>query len=209
MRTVLDQDDALTQAQQPEADRALVAAALAGDRAALETLIRRLQPALLRTARAVVDDARAEEITQDAWINIIRALPRFNWASELKTWAIRITLNQAFSARRREQKESERLTSSSDLFDDRGRWRKSVEPWHCDTPEALLASEQMSAVIQRALSELPRAQRLAVVLRDIEGLDLAEVCNILDVSASNARVLLHRGRSKLREVIDGFQHGAR
>ena len=205
MNAVLDADKLPAPIQRSMDDRTLVAAALAGDRGALEALVRRLQPALLRTARAVVDDARAEDVTQEAWINIFRALPNFNWRSELKTWMIRITLNQAYSIRRRDRMDREPTAPTLDPFDARGYWRETVEPWHCDTPEALLASEQLGQAIQHGLSALPDAQRLALVLRDIEGLEMGAVCNILDVSASNARVLLHRARAKLREVIDSFQ----
>ena len=203
----IDADAAQVPALCDEDDRSLIAAVLEGRDGALEILIRRLQPALLRTARAIVDESRAEDVTQEAWINILRSLPEFRWNAALKTWAIRITLNQAFSLRRHDRRQQEREAPLPDLFDARGHWRERVEPWHADTPEALLASEQLSQAIQSGLSALPETQRLALLLRDIEGLEMTAVCNILDVSASNVRVLLHRGRAKLREVIDAFQSG--
>lgn len=190
-------------------DASLVAAVLEGQIAPLEMLIRKLQPSLLRVARAVVGEQRAEDVTQEAWIRIFRGLPNFGGRSQFKTWAIRITLNQAYSELRSERRHpaAEDGSPADQSFDARGYWRRPVEGWHEDTPEALLASEQLRDVLHRGLEALPENQRLAVTLRDLEGLEMAEVCNILDVSASNARVLLHRGRMQLRALIDAFQTG--
>ncbi|MDE2150435.1 MAG: sigma-70 family RNA polymerase sigma factor [Gammaproteobacteria bacterium] len=188
-------------------DKALVDAFLAGSGAALVVLVRRLQPSLIRVAGAVVGSERAEDITQEAWIRILRGLPEFRWGSALKTWAIRVTLNQAYSDLRRQRRQIVVDPSTDEHFDARGRWRERPQAWHQDTPEAILASAQLSDVIRKELDALPEAQRLAVLLRDVEGLEMGAVCNILEVSASNARVLLHRGRNKLREAIDAFQAG--
>lgn len=193
----------------PEDERSLVAAVLDGQTAALEALIRRFQPSMVRVARAIAGEHRAEDITQEAWIKIIRALPQFEGRSQLKTWVIRITLNQAYSELRdqsRQHRTADPLPADA-AFDERGRWRSPVEAWHEETPEALLASEQLRRVLIQGLDGLPQAQRLAVTLRDLEGLTMAEVCNIIGVSESNGRVLLHRGRMHLRVLIDAFQAG--
>lgn len=200
-------DPVQTRAWDDHDDRSLVAAVVRREAGALEALIQRLQPALLRIVRTLVDEHRAEDVLQETWIHILRGLPAFRWNADLKTWAIRITLNQAYSTLRRERRHPLPDRDPGDAFDARGHWRQPVEPWHQDTPEALLGAAQLSDVLRHGLASLPEAQRLAVMLRDIEGMEMDSVCNILAVSPSNARVLLHRARARLREVIDAFQSG--
>ena len=87
-------------------------------------------------------------------------------------------------------------------FEADGHWAHPPHAWRADTPEQILERAEAVACIGRVLDELPPAQRAVVLLRDVEGLDAAEACGVLQVSEANQRVLLHRGRSKIRRALE-------
>jgi len=164
---------------------------------------------MISVARAIVGEAFADEVVQDAWISAIKALPKFEGRSSLKTWLLHIVSNGAKSRVRRENRmislDDGWQSVSSDKFDNTGHRIDEILPWEEATPEALLANEQLQAAIEETFQKLPSLQRAALTMYDMEGLKMEEVCNILDISASNARVLLHRARTCLHQCIDKFQ----
>jgi RNA polymerase sigma-70 factor (ECF subfamily) len=191
-------------------DAGMVARLLAGDEAAFERLVGDLQPLLLRLAATVVrSGALAEEVVQDTWLAVLQGLPSFAGRSSLKTWIVRILFNRArtravrevrsvpFSALRAGDDDSE-----PELFAADGAWRAPPSPWgeHV-TPERLLSDAELRALVERAIETLPEQQRLVIELRDVAQLDSAEVCQLLQVSEANQRVLLHRARHKVRAAI--------
>ena len=195
----------------PEAD--LVRRLAAGDEEAFASLLARLGPAMLRLARSLISDrALAEEIVQDTWAAALEALPGFEGRSSLKTWICHILVNRA-KTRRAQQARTVPFSS----FEDRGGDEPAVEPsrfaadghwsspprrWDADTPERLVLRAETLAEIEAALAGLPDGQRAVVTLRDVEGWTADEVCNVLQISETNQRVLLHRGRSKLRALLE-------
>jgi len=197
-------------------DRALVAAILGGDRAALSRLVAREHAWLVRLARAVVRDAAiADEVVQDGWVAVIRALGTFEGRSSLRTWMATIVLNRARTAAVRGARSIAVADLGADPPDDEesvdrsrfggiGFWSKPPEPWENSTPEALLGRRQVLAAIEATLEELPEAQRAVITLRDVEGWSGEEVCNALGLSESNQRVLLHRARAKVRTALEGI-----
>lgn len=91
-----------------------------------------------------------------------------------------------------------------------GLWDHAPVPWALEDPATLYQSREALEVLQAALDALPEAQRQAVLLRDVEGLSASDVCNILDLSETNQRVILHRGRARLRRALDRYvQDGAK
>ena len=90
-------------------------------------------------------------------------------------------------------------------FDDRGHWQSPPNIWSADTPDAILSSEQLRAVIDQAIKDLPPLQRAAITLREMQNMDMDTICKILDISESNGRVLIHRARSHIRDAIDKHQ----
>lgn len=190
-----------------EEESALVGRILAGEAAALRLLIEREHATLLRFARAITrDDDLAQEVVQDAWIRIHRSLATFEKRSSLRTWMARIVINRAKTLAVRAARwvpfaeEAEAHEDAVDLasFTQRGFWRESPSRWHAETPERLLDRQQVTAAIEAEIAELPTAQRAVLTLRDLEGWDSQEVCNALEISESNQRVLLHRARSRVR-----------
>ncbi|MBS2016309.1 MAG: sigma-70 family RNA polymerase sigma factor [Deltaproteobacteria bacterium] len=195
-------------------DRALAAAILAGDKASLGALVAREHSWLVRLARAIVrEHAIADEVVQDSWIAIIRALDRFEGRSTLRTWMATIVLNRAKTAAVRGARCVAVGSLGGDNHEDdepveRGRfgalglWSKPPEPWHEGTPESLLERRQVYAAVCDAVDDLPETQRAVLTLRDLEGWSGEEVCNALGLSESNQRVLLHRARAKVRAALE-------
>lgn len=187
-------------------DEALVARALEGDEDAFVLLVERHQRSLLRLARTYVrDDHLAEDVVQDTWIGVLRGIERFEGRARFRTWLHRVLANRARSRASKEGRyvlldPADEDSPVADRFDKAGHWRDRPREWTL-TPERLLLSEEIRAVIERALEAVPPAQRAVVELRDVEGLEASEVCNVLGISETNQRVLLHRGRTKVRAAL--------
>lgn len=202
-------------------DRALVAAILGGDRDALCRLVAREHSWLVRLAKAIVkDDAVADEIVQDAWIAVIRSLASFEGRSSLRTWMATIVLNRAKTTAVRGARTVAVGALGSDVTEDEdtvdrsrfgslGFWAKSGQPglWHEGTPEVLLQRRQVLEALNTCLLDLPENQRAVLTLRDVEGWSSDEVCNALDLTESNQRVLLHRARAKVRAALETLLGG--
>jgi RNA polymerase sigma-70 factor, ECF subfamily len=181
-----------------------------GDEEAFVTLVVRYQQPLLRLARCFVpSEAVAEEVVQDTWLGVVRGLERFEGRSSFKTWLFRILANRARSAGSHEHRnapiEQAHVVDGS-AFDERGQWAEPVQRWTDDAEDRLDAAT-WAPVLRTALDTLPARQRQVVVLRDVDGLSSAEVCAILAVSPGSQRVLLHRGRNRLREVLQAKLQG--
>jgi RNA polymerase sigma-70 factor, ECF subfamily len=198
----------------PQHETALLRALQDGDEAVFMAIIEAWGPAMLRLARAhVSSQAIAEEVVQEAWVGILRALDGFEGRSSLKTWAFRIVSN---IAKTRGVRESRSVPFSSATADgeegpavepDRfqtaghrypGHWQTPPEPW----PEQRLEQAETRDAALTAIAALPQRQREIITLRDIEGFSAEEACNTLDVSETNQRVLLHRARSKVRNALE-------
>ena len=207
-----------TGASSRAADEQIVSGLRAGDEHAFRDLYERQYPAMKRVARGYVEsEAVAEEIVQETWIAILTGIGRFQGRSALSTWIFSILINQAKShnARERRALPFSSIASSGDaepaLDMDRfqkddeawpGHWATPPRPWQ--KPERRLLSLEARAQLKEALTQLPDRQRVIVGLRDIEGLSAQEVCEMLEISQENQRVLLHRGRSRLRGVLEDY-----
>jgi RNA polymerase sigma-70 factor, ECF subfamily len=199
-------------------DEHIVAALRAGDERTFRELFERSYPMMQRVARGYVSsDAVAEEIVQDTWMAIVTGIERFQGRSALGTWMFSILTNQAKTHGARERRalpfasvapaDVEEPAVDPDRFqrDDEawpGHWATPPRPWQ--KPERRLLSLEAREQLKQALAQLPERQRLIVVLRDIEGLSSEEVCDLLELSQENQRVLLHRGRSRLRALLEEY-----
>lgn len=186
-------------------DSELVSRLRAGDEGAFAELARKYQGSMLSIARGYVPSgAVAEEVVQDAWVGVLRGVDRFEWRSSFRTWLFRILVNRAISAGARERRsmpvDDMGPVVDASCFDAGGSWQVPPEPW-ADRVDDQVVAVKIAARILAAIGELPLQQRQVVTLRDVEGLSGEEVCAALGISSANQRVLLHRGRSKLRQVI--------
>lgn len=190
-------------------DPALLARLRAGDDAAFAEVVRAWSPAMLRVARAHVHThASAEEVVQEAWIGVLRSLDGFEGRASLRTWVFRILLHTARRRGRAEERAPEHGPAvdparfrDADDPEYPGHWRDDAAPADWGPEPALLAAE-FRAVLGRALAGLPERQRAVVELRDVHGLDAEEVCELLSLTPANQRVLLHRGRARLRAALE-------
>jgi len=182
-----------------------------GETPAFDELVRTHHGPMLRVATAIVGEWQAEEVVQDAWLAAIRHIAGFEGRASLRTWLVTIVRNEARNRLRKAKREvsidDDRGGSPfpADRFDATGHWSHPPGTWHDDSPEALLTSEAFHACLEKTLAALPEQQRAALLLRDQEGMPLDEICNILSVSASNVRVLIHRARIRLYRMIEQFE----
>jgi len=174
----------------------------AGDESAFVDLINRYQPRMMRLAETTVGSrAVAEEVTQDTWLAVVRGVERFEGRSSLKTWLFHILLNRARSAASREQRAGRPDESAvEDRIEQRGAWVTPPEPW-TDRVDDRLVAEHLARRVQHLLPRLPESQRQVVALRDVEGLSPGDVAELVGLTDANQRVLLHRGRARLRELL--------
>ncbi|MEX0619458.1 MAG: RNA polymerase sigma factor [Pseudohongiellaceae bacterium] len=187
-----------------------------GDQQAFTQLVSEHHLRFLAVARAITGDTWAEEVVQDAWLAIYRGLPAFEGRSSLKTWLFTIVKHAAKARLRKEKRlvsldsameggnrsEVERLLDSR--FDGAGRWEDFPGAWRTDSAAALLEEEELQCCIDKCLRRLPAWQCAVFMMRDMDQLELRAICNILDISDSNVRVLLHRARLTLMQIIDRY-----
>jgi RNA polymerase sigma-70 factor, ECF subfamily len=196
-------------------DDALLRALREGNAQVFSDLVERWGGVMLRLALSHIHNrAIAEEVVQEAWLTVLRSLDRFEGRSSLRTWVLGIVVNVARSHARREGRTipppSETGAPVVDptrfLPSDHLRWPHhwAVEPVLWRTPEEHLLEGETRQVILEAIEALPAAQREVLVLRDVEGFTAQDVCNILGLSDTNQRVLLHRARSRVRNALERY-----
>jgi RNA polymerase sigma-70 factor (ECF subfamily) len=190
-------------------DGALAAALRARDEAAFRTLVDAWTPLMTRVARSHVStDASADEVVQDAWVAVLHGIDRFEGRSSLRTWTFRILTNIARTRGVRE-KRSVPLSSLRPTVDP-GRFRGpedaypggwKVFPVEWPDPEDAVVGAERTAVVTRAIAALPERQQLVITLRDVHGFSGEEVCELLELSQANQRVILHRARATVRAAV--------
>ncbi len=193
-----------------EDETSLIEGLHSGRRESFQRAVTQYSGAMLATARAIAGPANAEDIVQDAWLTVFERMDSFEGRSSFKTWLQRIVTNRAISYLRSRSREvsqtgNEEDVSVSDWFDATGSWASPPTGWHGDSPDALLAAEDLQDCIDKHLQEMPDNQRGVLVLRDMQQMKFEEICNELSLSASNARVLLHRARMRLMKMVNHFE----
>jgi RNA polymerase sigma-70 factor (ECF subfamily) len=201
------------------ADTPLVERLRTGDADAFAEIVRAWSPMMLYVARKYVStDASAQEVVQEAWLAMIQGLDKFAGRSSLRTWMLAILGNIGRSRGVREARtvplsslgpdEDDTPAVDPDRFrgpDDK--WPRNwtplgkPRPWPRSPEDEVVAAESRSE-LESGLADLPERQRTVVTLRDIHGLSSDEVSSFLGLSAGNQRVLLHRGRSRLRGLLE-------
>jgi RNA polymerase sigma-70 factor (ECF subfamily) len=193
-------------------DGELVARLRAGEQDAFVTLVSRHHATMMRLASSLVSSrAVAEEVVQDTWVGVLRGIDGFAGRSTFRTWLLRILVNRATSTGMRERR-SVAVGDAGPVvdrarFDASGAWMSPPQHWVEDAEDRLLA-QGLAEEIGAALEGLPVRQREVVMLRDVDGLSGREVCAVLEISEANQRVLLHRGRSHLRQALEEGLGGA-
>jgi RNA polymerase sigma-70 factor (ECF subfamily) len=206
-------------------DSELLAALRRRDDRVFVEVVTRYHAPLLRLALTYAQSrAVAEEIVQDTWLGVIQGIDRFEGRASFKTWLFRILVNRA---RTRAEREGRTVPFSSlegeaeapgepAVSPDRflgadhpewpHHWSAPPRTWGA-SPEALVVRRETLERIGQAIAALSAAQRQVITLRDVDGLTSEEVCNVLQISETNQRVLLHRARSRVRGMLESYFDG--
>jgi RNA polymerase sigma-70 factor, ECF subfamily len=187
-----------------ESDDELLLRLRSGEEQAFVRLVGRYHEPMLRLAASFVPSrAVAEEVVQDTWLAVLRGLDGFEGRSSLKTWLFRILVNRARTTGSREQRSVPVAEPAVDpsRFDQAGGWADPPEHW-IEAAEGRVEAGKLADRIRAWIGELPARQREVVLLRDVEGMSSEEVCAVLALTEVNQRVLLHRGRSRLRQLFE-------
>jgi len=185
---------------EPESE--LVARAAVGDEAAFETIMRRHNQLLFRTARSILkSDAAAEEAVQDAFLRAWLALDSFRAASKLSTWLVRIVTNEALGRLRRAKVRTIPLEDAMTSPDPKMQLALADTPG--SGPELSASREQVRSLIEQQIDLLPDDYRTAFVLREVEGLSARDVAEALDIPVATVRTRAFRARKLLREGLVG------
>lgn len=194
------------------ADSALLTRLRAGEQRAFRELVSTYQGGMRAVAYAIVGSRHADEAVQDAWLAVVRHLHGFQGRSSLKTWLLTITANTAkarLKQNRREVLLDDLPGPHGSVGDERfaadGHWLSAPFAWHEDSPDARLAEAELRECLEKTLSSLSQLQNSVLLLRERQGLELQDICNLLDISLSNVRVLLHRARLKVFATLEHFE----
>ncbi|WP_248802207.1 RNA polymerase sigma factor [Pseudomonas sp. MWU13-2100] len=193
-------------------DSQLLERLLAGEQRAYKELVSTYQSAMRAVAYAIVGSRQADEAVQDAWLAVVRNLAGFQGRSSLKTWLLTITANAAKNRYKQNRREvllddlpSPHGTIGDERFAADGHWALAPHAWHEDTPEALLSEDELRQCLEHTLLSLSELQSSVLLLRERQGLELEDICNLLGISLSNVRVLLHRARLKVFATVEHFE----
>jgi RNA polymerase sigma-70 factor (ECF subfamily) len=203
---------------QASGDNETVRKLLDGDEATFGGLVARYNDTMISLARAHVPNrAVAEEVVQEAWLALLQGLGGFKGKSSLKTWLFGILINRARTRGKRERRSvsfsaiatlekasnSECHEAWSSSFDRRWIHQSALSGtsvWS-GSPEDIVLTTELRSCVEVAVAKLTPAQRIVLVLRDLEGWSAGEVCDLLEISPENQRVRLHRARLKIRDAL--------
>jgi RNA polymerase sigma-70 factor (ECF subfamily) len=199
-----------------DADLRLLERAREGDEEAFAELVRKYSPSLLRVAQMYVPSRSiAEDVVQETWLGVVRGLERFEGRSSFRTWLFRILVNRAktrgvrerrtipFAALAADESDDDEPAVDPTRFADDGFWGAPPRRWD-EEPDSALRSKEALRIAREAIDKLPEKQRTVITMRDLEGFPSEEVRNVLGISETNQRVLLHRARAKVRQALENW-----
>jgi RNA polymerase sigma-70 factor (ECF subfamily) len=184
----------------PREERRLVSRLKAHDERAFREFVERTQDQVFNLVyRMLGNRQEAEDVSQEVFVTVFKAIGQFRGDSKLTTWLYRITANHAknrlkYLARRKADRQQPLAdTSERDLY----RARRADE----DLPDSLVMGREVEAMIQRALAKLDEGHRLVIVLRDMEHMTYEEIAEITAVAIGTVKSRLHRARTRLRRAL--------
>jgi RNA polymerase sigma-70 factor (ECF subfamily) len=196
-------------------DAELLESLLGGNESAFTELVRRYHATLVKVARYyVASAASAEDVAQDTWIAVLKGIEKFEGRSSFKTWLLRICVNRARTSGVKEHRSipvdpnESGPSVSAHRFDQGGLWSDPPVPF-TDPIDTRLDNAALLNAVREAVESLGEPQQAVVTLRDVEGLSTQEVATLLGLSEANVRVILHRGRARVREIVEEAMKGSK
>ncbi len=184
-------------------EAALIAQIKAGDKAACAECIEIHSPAVYRLAlRLMENEAEAEDVTQETFLNAFKAMDSFEGRSGLGTWLYRIAYNAAMMRLRRPNPQTVSVEETL-AYQGQATIPRQLFDWCC-LPEEDFESDEVRAELEQAIYDLPDGLKAVFVLRELEGLSTSEAAEALDLSEGAAKVRLHRARLWLRERLSPY-----
>lgn len=203
-----------------QSEARLIARLRQRDEDAFDEVVNQHHGTLIRMAMGYVGDREvAEEVVQDTWMAVIESLNRFEGRSSLRTWICGILIHKAKDRGVREKRHTtfSAFESNGDDNDEAvdpsrfqqngeraGHWAFPPQPWDDQTPEKLLASQQTVNAMQQAIEALPATLKEVLILRDVDGVQAKDVCEMLNITETNLYVRLHRGRERVRAAVETY-----
>jgi len=196
-------------------DQAFVTRLRNGDEVAYRALVNLRHAGLVRLAKSFCGNrATAEEVVQDTWVAVLTSLDTYSGTAPLRSWIAGIVVNKARKRAVRDDRvrpfsdfaiataDREVDDVDADRFAGDGTWAVPPAPWDGLTPERQVGSRQLLTIAAEALETLPPMQKAVILLRDAEQQEPEEICRILEISQGNMRVMLHRGRARIRAAVE-------
>ena len=191
-------------------DFALIQAINAGQTERFAELVRKYQQKVFNFGMRMCGESRdAEDLVQETFLNVFRYLEGFRYETRFKNWMYRIATTACLKKKRKSKHAPERELSLEEFMPPEGDELPDEAPEWARAPLAQVLNEELARHLKQAIIDLPKKYRMVVVLRDMEGFSTGETARILDISAANVKVRLHRARLFLREKLKGyFDHAA-
>ena len=183
------------------ADAGLVQRARDREEAAIRTLMQANNRRLFRLARGILrNDAEAEDVVQETWVRAFTHLDSFRGDSSFATWLSRIAMNEALGRLRRARPSVEWTSLPP------GTLEAQIIPFpnsaNYEDPEKSMAQREIRLVVEHAIDELPEAFRIVFITRVIEGMNVEETAELLDLKPETVKTRLHRARNMLKENVE-------
>ena len=187
-------------------DAVLVDMCQRGDSKAMERLVLKYQNRIYNTILKICANTEdAAELTQDTFVKVIENIDKFEGRSGFYTWAFRIAVNLTLNyCKRNVQLGFRSLENSDDEHDEQGRTalKEFLTDESSPDPAAVVVNKELAEIAVKALMKLDDWQRAVIVLRDIEGMDYAQIADVLGIEHGTVKSRLSRARSALREILE-------
>ena len=179
-------------------DNLIIDRILSGEKNLYEVLMRKYNQRLYRISRTyITDEEDINDIMQEAYIKAYEQLARFEKRSQFSTWLIRILINEALARIKRKSRFVNPMIDNDNYFDNNSGSSNNVIP----DPEKQSVNEELKRILEKAVDVLPMKYRTVFIMREIEGMSVAETGKCLDLSESNVKVRLNRAKEFLRKEL--------